>query len=215
MTGDFGHPQHTIGGFLFSKGTSQDQTTQFAAATVTRMSSGLYFVDSATSIFWEHFFPTLAIRWYDLITHKHPVTLDTLRQFEMDDTPRTRIIACVGYPKKLSPYYDAVKPSWRSIDCPIDDVQLLSVEFHRYREYDHRAQRARLQFAHYMAHHDLVYANHLLQAAISLALRLHVAYIGQSKRLYDIETTDITVNTNAPRRPVRDNDETSAYVYVA
>jgi len=187
-----------MGAFLFSKGTlSTDQTTQFAACSVVLMSSGIYFLDSAVSIYWEHFFPALAVRWYELLSRKRAVTLETLRKFTHDDSARVRKVAGVGYPQKLSPYYEKIKPGWSALQCPLDDIQLLSMGFHAAREFAPRIGMAPLQFAHYTTHHDLVYSNQLVQSSISLALMMHEKYTGHSNTLYQIKSTSMAIELHS------------------
>lgn len=189
---EYGRLIRRMGGFLFSKKPSNasDQTTQFAACVVASMSSGLYFIDHVTLVYWEHFFPGLALRWYDLVIRGRPTDIDTLRQYERP-TGNQQYQFGVGYPRVLTAYYEKTKPHWKPLDVSMDDLQLLTMEFHAAREYNERLGRAALQFAHYVAHHDIVYANPLVKAAISLAIIMH----REANRVknYDVLSTDMSV----------------------
>jgi hypothetical protein len=220
---DYGVPRQTTGAFLFSlKGSpsspAAEQTTQFAGCSITKMSSGLYFVSSTTSLYWEHFFPTLAIRWYELLSRRLPITLDSLRNYSHDDiatTPKTVKLAAVGYPGRLESYYKKLKPSWKSLDCPIGDLQLLSMEFHRAREFSSKFGRAPLQFANYAVQHDALYSNQLLQAAASLALLLHYSYAYRPLGLYAVQGATMEIDLHSGPHSRRNKEATSPYVLTA
>jgi len=191
---DFGVVQRVTAGVLFSKSTlASDQTVQFAASTVTKMSSGLYFIDHATLLHWEHFFPGLAARWYDMITHQLRITGELLRMHTRATGPVTFHIHGVGYPKTLSQYYAKAQKTWTPLNVPLDDMQLLAMEFYAAREYSEQLGRAKLQFAHYSKHHDLVYANPIVKGSISLALMMHERQ--RTTPCYLIESTMLSVST--------------------
>jgi hypothetical protein len=210
---DFGHPVNIMGAFLFSKNRphAADQTIQFAACTVVSMSSGLFFLDNVTLLHWEYFFPGLAVRWYELLTRNKPIDVESLRQYTRQKNPRTKRLTGVGYPKTLTPYYEKIKPRWQSLDVSMEDLQLLTMGFHAAREYRDTLNRAPLQFAHYAAQHDMVYANPLLKAAISLALMMHKVY--KSALIYDVESTTLSVDSPGDRH--HHDVALSTYVLVA